>query len=112
MNAKDLTWPLRRSRTIELIEALERHKSTCTLALAENSLFAVHTVLEQSKFSNKSLAMLEKKQEKLLESSITHKQGMYNSQRGGTLDRYFLRLAPVRQWCFHYQRATEAYLTV
>lgn len=112
MDAKDLKWPLRKSRTIELIEELERHKSTCTLALAENSLVAVHSVLEQSKISNKSLAMLKKKQEKLLESNITDKQGMYNSKRGGTLDRYFLRFALFRRWCFHYQSVTEACLTV
>lgn len=112
MDAKDLRWPLRKSRTIELVGALERHKSTCTLALAENSLVAVHTVLEQTKSSNKSLAMLKEKQEKLLELSITHKQGIYNFQRGGTLDRYFMRLALVKLWCFHNQRTTETCSTI
>ena len=76
MEAKDLKWPLRKSETMQLIEALERHKSTCTIALAENSLATIHTVLEQTKFSNKCLENLKAKQEKLLELTITHEQGV------------------------------------
>lgn len=60
---------------MRLIEALERHKSTCTLALAENGLAGVHTVLEQTKFSNSCLANLVAKQEKLFELNVTHEQG-------------------------------------
>ena len=63
---------------MELIEALERHKSTCTLALAENGLTGIYTVLEQTKFSNKCLTNLMEKQEKLLELNITHEQGVSN----------------------------------
>lgn len=76
MEAKDLKWPLRKSETMQLIEALERHKSTCTLALAEHGLAGIHTVLEQTRVSNKYLADLKAKQEKLFELGITHEQGV------------------------------------
>lgn len=76
MEAKDLKWPLRKSETMQLIEALERHKSTCTLALTEHGLAGIHTVLEKTKFSNKCLADLKAKQEKLFELSITREQGV------------------------------------
>ena len=74
LEAKDLKWPLKRSKTMQLIEALERHKSTCTLALAENGLMGVHSVLEQTRLSNNYLAELRAKQEKLLELNITSEQ--------------------------------------
>ena len=74
LEAKDLKWPLKRSKTMQLIEALERHKSTCALALAENGLIGVHSVLEQTKLSNNYLAELRVKQEKLLELNITSEQ--------------------------------------
>ena len=76
MEAKDLKWPLRKSETMQLIEALERHKNTCTLALAGNGLAGIHMVLEQTKFTNKILANLMAKQEKLFELNITHEQGL------------------------------------
>lgn len=76
LEAKDLKWPLRRSKTLQLIEALERHKSTCTLALAEDSLAGVHTILEQTKLSNQYLAELKAKQEKIFELTVTTEQGM------------------------------------
>ncbi|KAL6712856.1 hypothetical protein ACLMJK_009568 [Lecanora helva] len=74
LTPKDLVWPLRRSQTLDLIGALERHKSTCTLALAENSLRGSHAILEQTVLTNKYLADLKAKQEKILEISITHDQ--------------------------------------
>ncbi|MCJ1423376.1 hypothetical protein MMC29_001259 [Sticta canariensis] len=70
MKPKDLKWPLRKSETMQLIEALERHKSTCTMALTENGLAGIHAVLEQTKFSNQCLENLKAKQEKLFELSI------------------------------------------
>lgn len=76
MKVNDLKWPLRKSETMLLIESLERHKNTCTLALAENGLTGIHTVLEQTKFSNKCLANLAAKQEKLLELHISREQGL------------------------------------
>jgi hypothetical protein len=76
MEAKDLKWPLRKSETMQLIEALERHKSTCTIALAEHGLAGIHAVLEQTKFSNKCLEKIKAKQEKLFELSITQEQGV------------------------------------
>ena len=76
LEVKDLKWPLRRSKTMQLIEALERHKSTCTLALAENGLVGIHTILEQTQLSNNYLTELKAKQEKLLELNITSEQSM------------------------------------
>ena len=76
MEQKNLIWPLRKSDTMRLIEALERHKSTCTLALAGNGLTGIHTILEQTKFSNKCLTNLMAKQEKLFELNTTHEQGV------------------------------------
>lgn len=51
LEPKDLKWPLSRSKMIPLFEALERHKSTCTIALAQEGLIGIHTVLEQTKIS-------------------------------------------------------------
>ena len=76
LDAKDLKWPLSRSRTLGLIEALERHKSTCILALAKDNLTAVHDVLEQTKISNRHLIELRAKQDKMLEMCITQEEGM------------------------------------
>ena len=76
MEPKDLKWPLGKSETMQLIETLKRHKSTCTLALAGNGLTGIHTILEQTMFSNKCLTNLMAKQEKLLELNITHEQGV------------------------------------
>lgn len=76
IDAKDLKWPLRKSETMQLIEALKRHKSTCTLALAGNELAGIHMVLEQTKFTNKFLTDLMAKQKKLFELNITHEQGL------------------------------------
>ena len=71
----DLKWPLSRSKTMQLFEALERHKSTCTIALAKDGLLGIHAVLEQTRLSNKHLAELRAKQEKMLEICITQDQG-------------------------------------
>jgi cytoskeletal protein RodZ len=78
---------------MQLIEDLERHKSTCTLALAENGLAGIHTVLEQTKFTNKCLANIRAKQEKLLEINITNEQGVYNLQNNVPFISYILNPA-------------------
>ena len=70
-----LKWPLSRSKTKQLFEALERHKITCTIALAKDGLVGIHAVLEQTTVSNKHLAELRAKQEKMLEICITQDQG-------------------------------------
>ena len=71
----DLKWPLSRSKMVQLLEALERHKSTCTIALAEDGLVGIYAVLEQTRLSNKHLAELRAKQAKMLEMRITKDQG-------------------------------------
>ena len=76
LDAKNLKWPLAKSRTLQLIQTLERHKSTCIVALAKDSLITVHAVLEQTKISNRHLIELKAKQEKMLEICITQEQGM------------------------------------
>lgn len=75
---------------MQLIEDLKRHKSICTLALAENDLVDIHTVLEQTKFTNKCLANIRAKQEKLLEINITNEQDVYNLQNNVLFISYVL----------------------
>lgn len=91
LESKDLKWPLRKSETMQIIEALERHKATCTIALAENSLTGIHMALEQTKLSNKCLENLKKNQEKLLEIILTQEQGMSSLQCDEILHRYIVR---------------------
>lgn len=73
---RDLKWPLARSKTLELIQALERHKSTCTMALARDVLVDIHAVLEQQKITNKHLADLKAIGGKMLELSLNQEQGL------------------------------------
>ncbi len=53
---KDLKWPLSSKKTVHLIQALERHKSTCTIALAQDGMIGIHAVLKETKLSNNYLA--------------------------------------------------------
>lgn len=75
LTKNDLKWPLSRSKMMQLFEALERHKSTCTIALAKDGLVGIHAVLEQTTLTNKYLAELRAKQEKMLEICINQDQG-------------------------------------
>ena len=74
--ATNLKWPLQKSKTLALIDKLERMKTTCALALAESSISSIYSVLEQTKLSNQCLADIKAKQEKVLELTITSDQGM------------------------------------
>lgn len=76
LEAKDLKWPLSKSETLQLIGTLERHKSTCTIALAKDGLLGVHAILDAVKNSNRHLAELRARQEELIELSITEREGM------------------------------------
>ena len=80
---EDLKWPLSRSKTMQLFEALERHKNTCTLALAGDGLTGIHAVLEQTKLSNRHLADLRAKQEKMLELCISEEEGEREPTKDG-----------------------------
>ena len=73
---RDLKWPLERSKTLLLIQALERHKNTCIMALTKDGLVGIHTVLEQTKLTNKYLADLRANQGKMLELSHNQEQGL------------------------------------
>ena len=70
LKSKDLKWPLSKSETLQLIQTLERHKTTCTMALAGDGIHGIHGVLEQTKLSNKYLAELRAKQETILEFQL------------------------------------------
>ena len=70
LEPKDLKWPLSKSETLQLIQRLERHKSTCAMALAGDGLHGIYSVLEQTKLSNKYLADLRAKQERVLELQL------------------------------------------
>jgi hypothetical protein len=52
----ELKWPLSKSKTLELVKRLERHKSTCIMALATDEMSAMLEVLGQQKITNQQLA--------------------------------------------------------
>ncbi|KAL8990233.1 MAG: hypothetical protein Q9169_008172, partial [Polycauliona sp. 2 TL-2023] len=74
LKAKDLKWPLSKSKTLELINSLERHKATCTVALAGTGLVDVHSILKETKLSNKHLAEIRAKQETMLKLQLSQEQ--------------------------------------
>ncbi|KAL8900483.1 MAG: hypothetical protein Q9192_001044 [Flavoplaca navasiana] len=76
---KDLKWPLSSKKTMDLIQALERHKSTCTIALAQNGMIGIHAVLKETKLSNKYLAEIRANQETMVELQLTQAQGEFTS---------------------------------
>ncbi|KAL8835310.1 MAG: hypothetical protein Q9170_003365 [Blastenia crenularia] len=71
LDAKDLKWPLSKSKTLKLIQTLERHKTTCTIALAEGGLVGIHKVLMEAESSNRRLADIQAKQKEMLELQLT-----------------------------------------
>ncbi|KAL8923170.1 MAG: hypothetical protein Q9208_004733 [Pyrenodesmia sp. 3 TL-2023] len=75
LEPKDLKWPLSASKTMRLVEALERHKSTCTMALAGDGMVGIHAVLKETKLSNKYLAEIRAKQQKILELHVGQEEG-------------------------------------
>ncbi|KAI4251363.1 MAG: hypothetical protein L6R42_008412, partial [Xanthoria sp. 1 TBL-2021] len=76
LKAKDLKWPLAKSRTLELIGRLERHKATCTVALASTGIAGVHSVLRETELSNKYLAEIRAKQVTMLKLQLSQEQGL------------------------------------
>ena len=48
LSRADLKWPLSKSRTSDLMKVLERHKTTCILALSENEMYASSTSVDNS----------------------------------------------------------------
>ncbi|KAL8895392.1 MAG: hypothetical protein Q9207_008193 [Kuettlingeria erythrocarpa] len=75
LQPKDLKWPLSSSRTMRLIDALERHKSTCTIALAQDGMIGIHAVLKETKLSNKYLAEIRATQQTMQELQLTQENG-------------------------------------
>ncbi|KAL9626289.1 MAG: hypothetical protein Q9204_007424, partial [Flavoplaca sp. TL-2023a] len=76
---KDLKWPLSSKKTMDLIQALERHKSTCTIALAQDGMIGIHAVLKETKLSNKYLAEIRANQQTMVELQLTQAQGKFTS---------------------------------
>ncbi|KAL8802627.1 MAG: hypothetical protein Q9200_006521 [Gallowayella weberi] len=77
LEPKDLKWPLSHSKTRELIALLERHKATCTLALAGDGVLGVHSVLKDTQLSNKHLAEIRAKQETMLKLQLNIEEGKF-----------------------------------
>ncbi|KAL8856307.1 MAG: hypothetical protein Q9178_007071 [Gyalolechia marmorata] len=75
LESKDLTWPLSKSKTLQLLQTLERHKTTCIIALAEGGTSNIHNVLMESKLSNRYLADIGAKQDKILELQLSQEEG-------------------------------------
>ncbi|CAO1601837.1 hypothetical protein XANCAGTX0491_005473 [Xanthoria calcicola] len=74
LKAKDLMWPMAKSKTLELIGRLERHKATCTIALASTGIAGVHSVLRQTELSNQYLADIRTKQDTMLKLQLSQEQ--------------------------------------
>ncbi|KAL9023080.1 MAG: hypothetical protein Q9196_007396 [Gyalolechia fulgens] len=75
LDPKDLLWPLSKSKTLQLIQTLERLKSTCTIALAESEMIGIHRVLVEAEICNSYLARIHDKQEKILEIQLNLEEG-------------------------------------
>ncbi|KAL8677598.1 MAG: hypothetical protein Q9186_005981 [Xanthomendoza sp. 1 TL-2023] len=74
LEPNDLKWPLSQSKTRELIASIERHKATCTLALAGDGVLGVHSVLKDTQLSNKYLAEIRAKQETMLKLQLNSEE--------------------------------------
>ena len=76
---KDFKWPMYSKKTSHLIKELERHKSTCTIALAQDGMIRIHAVLKKTKLSNKYLAEIRANQQTMVELHLTQAQGELTS---------------------------------
>lgn len=74
LQPKDLVWPLSKSKTLQLTQTLERHKSTCTIALSEIGLTSIHKVLMNAETSKQNLAKIRDRQEKILELQLNQQE--------------------------------------
>ncbi|KAL8910660.1 MAG: hypothetical protein Q9171_004076 [Xanthocarpia ochracea] len=87
---KDLKWPLSSKKIVHLIQALERHKSTCTIALAQDGMIGIHAVLMETKLSNKYLAEIRATQQTMVELQLKQEEGEFAS-----LEKALAWLSPV-----------------
>ncbi|KAL9595941.1 MAG: hypothetical protein Q9219_006132 [cf. Caloplaca sp. 3 TL-2023] len=74
LKSKDLSWPLSKSKTLGLMQKLERHKNTCTLALTGCGLSDIHKIIMESARSNACLAKIRAQQEKIIEFQLNEKE--------------------------------------
>ncbi|MCJ1388912.1 hypothetical protein MMC18_001763 [Xylographa bjoerkii] len=70
----DLKWPLSKSRTLELIQVLERHKSTCILALSMNEISSMRNVLDQMSVIKDHILEMRAEHKTILQLSMTKEQ--------------------------------------
>ncbi|KAL8847275.1 MAG: hypothetical protein Q9221_007674 [Calogaya cf. arnoldii] len=77
LKAKDLKWPLSKSKTLELIGTLERHKATCKMALASTGIAGVHSVLRETRIFNQYLAEIRTKQEEMAKLQLSQEQAYF-----------------------------------
>lgn len=65
-------------KTLHLVQALERHKSTCTIALAQDGMVGIHAVLKETELSNQYLAEIRANQQTMVELQLTQAQGEFD----------------------------------
>ena len=88
LEPKDLAWPLSKSKTLQLLQTLERHKTTCIIALGEGGMSSIHNVLTESKRSNRYLADIGAKQDKILELHLSQEEGQSSFARLSSVDLF------------------------
>jgi len=86
LSKHDLKWPLSKAKTMEITRALERHKSTCVLALAAEELSGIREVLESTKASNQIISDIQATTGKILE--------LYQSKETNEILKWFAPVNP------------------
>ena len=70
LSRSDLKWPWSKSKTMELLASLERHKSTCILALSTSELMSMRDVLEETRVIGERVVEMEMTQKKMLDVNM------------------------------------------
>lgn len=74
----DLKWPFSKKKTIEMIQSLDRLKSTCGLALATKTISAMFEALECAKLTKDELTNVHFKQQKIFNYHLSSEEGKMN----------------------------------
>ncbi|MCJ1432343.1 hypothetical protein MMC27_001699 [Xylographa pallens] len=74
LSRADLKWPLSKTRTLSLIQVLERHKSTCSLALSMTEISSMRSVLDQTRAIKDDVIELKADQKKLLQMNMAQEK--------------------------------------
>lgn len=70
LNQRTSDGPLSKGKTLDLIQQMERHKATCTMAHAGDGLMSIHSVLMETKFSYEHLIEIQAKQDRIPELQL------------------------------------------